>query len=216
MNEQLIKSTSSEFPPYVEFKDLPDTTTPVDATNLNALQSLMRQDIQDNQSVPSGGTTGQVLKKTSDTDYDIEWANETSQVVDNLDGNSTTLAPSQNAVSNAISSISEVVTNGKGTAIKYSNGQMICHGKFVGTSEPLVGYFEQFKRTTENIKVTFPVQFVTEPVINITPFYNTYIFSVMINTIGTTNFGFTGLKANNVPSSNTGIAFEYVAIGTWK
>ena len=380
MNEQLIKSTSSEFPPYVEFKDLPDTTTPVDATNLNALQSLMRQDIQDNQSIPTGGVTGQVLGKASNTDYDVEWIYQagtnydslpvgailpygsltpptgylvcdgsavsrteyanlfsvigtsfgegdgtttfnlpnidgrgivgfsssdddfnalgktggskthtqtvdelarhghsrsvahgagvqavtiasgnttdagdvadfdaikdtgnsqpmdimnpyivacyiikaygtailTGNIVDSLDGNSTTLAPSQNAVSNAISSISEVVTNDKGTAIKYSNGQMICHGKFVGTSETLVGYFEQFQRTTENIKVTFPVQFVTEPVINITPFYNTYIFSVMINTIDTTNFGFTGLKANNVPSSNTDIAFEYVAIGTWK
>lgn len=75
MNEQLIKSTSSEFPPYVDFKDLPDTTTPVDATNLNALQSLMRQDIQDNQDIPIGGTTGQVLHKNSDTDYDIGWVN---------------------------------------------------------------------------------------------------------------------------------------------
>ena len=73
MNEQLIKSTSSEFPPYVEFKDLPDTTTPVDATNLNALQSLMRQDIQDNQSIPTGGVTGQVLGKASNTDYDVSW-----------------------------------------------------------------------------------------------------------------------------------------------
>lgn len=73
MKEQLIKSTSSEFPPYVEFKDLPDTTTPVDATNLNALQSLMRQDIQDNQSIPTGGVTGQVLGKASNTDYDVSW-----------------------------------------------------------------------------------------------------------------------------------------------
>lgn len=84
MNEQLIKSTSSEFPPYVEFKDLPDTTTPVDATNLNALQSLMRQDIQDNQSVPIGGVTGQVLGKASNTDYDVEWIYQAGTNYDSL------------------------------------------------------------------------------------------------------------------------------------
>lgn len=65
---------NSDYEPYVEFKDLPDTTTPIDATNLNNLQSLMRQDIADNRSVPAGGTTGQVLSKASDTDYDIDWA----------------------------------------------------------------------------------------------------------------------------------------------
>jgi hypothetical protein len=31
---------------------------------------------QPNGTVPSGGTTGQVLKKVSNTDYDTEWANE--------------------------------------------------------------------------------------------------------------------------------------------
>ena len=31
---------------------------------------------QPNGTVPSGGTTGQVLKKASNTDYDTEWANE--------------------------------------------------------------------------------------------------------------------------------------------
>ena len=69
---------NSDYEPYVEFKDLPDTTTPIDATNLNNLQSLMRQDIADNQSVPAGGTTGQVLSKASNTDYDITWSNPIS------------------------------------------------------------------------------------------------------------------------------------------
>lgn len=31
--------------------------------------------------VPSGGTTGQVLKKHSDTDYDMEWAGESGSVI---------------------------------------------------------------------------------------------------------------------------------------
>lgn len=101
------------YEPYVEFKDLPNTDTPIDADNLNTLQTLMRQDIADNQSVPYGGTTGQVLKKTSDADYDIAWENETVQVVDSLDGNSTTMAPSQNVVKTEISNLKyNLVTNG--------------------------------------------------------------------------------------------------------
>lgn len=68
-------SLIDDFPPYVEFSDLPNTTTPIDATNLNNLQSLMKQDIQDNQSIPIGGSTGQVLTKNSDNNYDIKWSN---------------------------------------------------------------------------------------------------------------------------------------------
>lgn len=82
MNDNNITelSTSNEFLPYVEFSDLPDTTTPIDATNLNNLQSLMRQDIQDNQSIPIGGITGQILTKNSATDYDVKWENKTDSV----------------------------------------------------------------------------------------------------------------------------------------
>ena len=58
MNKQTTRSTSDDLTPYVEFKDLPDTTTPIDATNLNNLQVQIKQDIADNRSVPSGGTTG--------------------------------------------------------------------------------------------------------------------------------------------------------------
>ena len=106
MNDNITElSTSNDFPPYVEFSDLPNTNTPIDATNLNNLQSLMRQDIQDNQSIPVGGTTGQVLKKVSNTDYDIEWSNETSQIINSIEGTSTTLAPSQNSVNTAINDI---------------------------------------------------------------------------------------------------------------
>ena len=40
-------------------------------------------------SIPSGGSTGQVLKKTSGTDYDVSWANESGAVTDvQVDGTS--------------------------------------------------------------------------------------------------------------------------------
>lgn len=73
MNEQSVQSTNDEFLPYVDFKDLPDTTTPIDATNLNVLQSLIKQDIEDIPDIPNGGTTGQVLAKASNTDGDVQW-----------------------------------------------------------------------------------------------------------------------------------------------
>ena len=106
MNEQSVQSTSDEFLPYVDFKDLPDTTTPIDATNLNVLQSLIKQDIEDIPDIPNGGTTGQVLAKASNTNGDVEWIDvEQAQVEDSLTSNSTTNAPSIHAVNTALNNI---------------------------------------------------------------------------------------------------------------
>ncbi len=110
----------------------------------------------------------------------------------------------------------KIITNDNAVAIKYANGIMICAGKYEGTSSPLADYFGQFKRTSENMKVIFPETFLEEPKIIVTPFYNSYICCLMINSISTENFGFTGLKANSVPSSNTTVGIEYIAIGKWK
>lgn len=64
-------------------------------------------DGKDGLGVPSGGTTGQVLAKKSDTDNDTEWIDQTggsseSEVIDNLIGNATDKAPSQRAVNEAL------------------------------------------------------------------------------------------------------------------
>ena len=379
-NEIDTISTSSNDELFLEFKDLPDTSTALSSTNLNNMQKGIRQAINDKQSLPSGGTTGQVLGKNSDSDYDVGWINQTGgstdydaapvgamfdypsltppigykicdgselsrteygelfsvigttygsgdgsytfnlpnrlgrlsigynsddndfntlgktggskthtqtveelakhnhsyskrrdadafgpyeltgqngggniateyvsnagnskpmdimnpyivscpiikvtgtailkgNVVDSLEDNSTTNAPSQRAVNDAIANIVEIVDNSNGTAIKYDNGIMICYGKYDGTSGTLQGYFDQFKRTSEDMKVTFPAQFLEEPRITITPFYGSYVFSVMINSVNTNQFGFTGLKANSVPTSNTSVSINYTAIGKWK
>lgn len=74
MNEQTTKSTSSNVEPFVDFKNLPDTTTPFDADNMNTLQIMMKQYIDANRNIPIGGTTGQALVKNSNTDYDVSWA----------------------------------------------------------------------------------------------------------------------------------------------
>ena len=61
----------------ITFEDLPSTNTPIDSDNLNLLQSNIEEAIEEKQSLPTGGTTGQVLGKNSDADYDVSWINQT-------------------------------------------------------------------------------------------------------------------------------------------
>lgn len=63
-----------ELTPYIEFKDLPDTSQPVDAEALNDFQKLVKADVRNRLWMPTGGTTGQALVKNSNTDYDVSWA----------------------------------------------------------------------------------------------------------------------------------------------
>lgn len=76
-NEIETMSTSSNEQLFFEFKNLPDTSTAINSTNLNGMQKKIRQAIDDKQSLPTGGTTGQVLGKNSDSDYDVGWINQT-------------------------------------------------------------------------------------------------------------------------------------------
>ena len=80
MDEKMTRSTRADYEPFVDFKNLPDTTTPVDADNLNELQIEMKQYIDTNRSIPSGGTVEQVLGKLSDTDYNVGWVDKTDGV----------------------------------------------------------------------------------------------------------------------------------------
>ena len=63
-----------ELTPYIEFKDLPDTSQPVDAKALNDFQKLVKADVRNRLWMPTGGTTGQALVKNSNIDYDVSWA----------------------------------------------------------------------------------------------------------------------------------------------
>lgn len=80
MDEKMTRSTSADYEPFVDFKNLPDTTTPFDADNMNDLQIEMKKYIDDNRSIPAGGTQHQVLSKTSDDDYVVGWEDKTSGV----------------------------------------------------------------------------------------------------------------------------------------
>lgn len=77
MDETKTRSTSVDgYEPFVDFKNLPDTSTPVDADNMNSLQIEMKKYIDNNRDIPIGGTTGQVLGKNSDSDYDVGWVDQ--------------------------------------------------------------------------------------------------------------------------------------------
>lgn len=114
---------------------------------------------------------------------------------------------------NNIANSQNIVESGDGY-IKYSDGTMICYGNYSGTTK-LSEYFNWCKRTEENISVTFKKEFLSAPTVVITPHYFSYVFSIMINQIKTTGFGFTGLKTNGA-AIDTSVNIYYIALGKWK
>lgn len=113
---------------------------------------------------------------------------------------------------NNIANSQNIVESGDGY-IKYSDGTMICYGNYSGTTK-LADYFNWCKRTEENISVTFKKEFLSAPTVIITPLYLSYVFSIMLNQIKTTGFGFTGLKPNG--AIDTSVNINYIALGKWK
>jgi hypothetical protein len=134
-------------------------------------------------------------------------------VVDNLDSESTTQAPSIRAVNEALSTIAETGSTGNGSYIKFSDGTMICSALVTGTSN-LSDYWGQFKRTNENIPVTFPVPFVNTPIVVATGSAYEGVVSVLIGDRLKDQFKFTALKPN--ANNGTNYAFLYHAVGKWK
>lgn len=134
-------------------------------------------------------------------------------VVDNLDDEVTDKAPSQRAVNEALSTIVETGSTGNGSYVKFSNGTMICSALVTGTSN-LSDYWGQFKRTDENIPVTFPMPFVNTPIVVATGTGYDGVVSVLIGDRLNDSFKFTALKTNANTYTNYG--FLYHAIGRWK
>lgn len=112
-----------------------------------------------------------------------------------------------------VNAIVEKGSNSNGSYIKYSDGTMICSALVTGTSN-LSDYWGQFKRTQENIPVTFPMPFVDTPNVVATGAAYEGVVSVLIGARLQDHFKFTALK----PNANTGTkyAFLYQAIGKWK
>lgn len=108
----------------------------------------------------------------------------------------------------------KIITNDNAIAIKYANGIMICAGKYSGNSK-LSGFFTQYMRSEENIKVNFPVPFISDPYVVLQPTYDTYSVANILNSVSPNNFGFTALKGKDITGVTTVSCF-YIAIGKWK
>lgn len=108
----------------------------------------------------------------------------------------------------------KIINNDNAIAIKYANGTMICAGKYSGKSK-LSAFFTQYMRSEENIKVNFPVPFISDPYVVLQPTYDTYSVANILNSVSPNNFGFTALKGKDITGVTTVSCF-YIAIGKWK
>lgn len=110
--------------------------------------------------------------------------------------------------------ICEKGNNNNGAYIKYSDGTMLCYGAVSGTSN-LSDYWGQFKRTDENLTLTFPVAFSEAPTsVQLTGDSYSSIVCTLIKNITETQLTFFCLKPNSVSSKDYGV--KWLAIGKWK
>lgn len=165
------------------WKDYPDTTTPITADRLNHMEDG--------------------IKGLSDAQVSIE-------VVDSLDGDSTTNPPSVHAVK---SGIMESGNNDNGNYIKYYDGTLICYGDKYGITT-LSSYWNQFKKG--QLSVTFPQTFTSAPSITISSINTEYYAQLSFGADSITVNGFTAKVFKPNSAVSTGVNFSYIAIGKWK
>ena len=165
------------------WKDYPDTTTPITSDRLNHMEDG--------------------IKGLSDAQVSIE-------VIDSLDGNSTTNAPSVRAVK---SGIMESDSNDNGNYIKFYDGTMICYGDKYGTTT-LVDYWSQFKRG--QVSITFPQTFISTPSVNVSVKNAETFAQLSMAADDITTSGFTAKVFKPNSASSTGVNFSYISIGKWK
>lgn len=101
----------------INFKNLPNKTTPINAENLNKIQENVEKAINEKSSLPVGGDEGQILAKASNQDNDVEWIDNIGQgeIIQETGTASTTNVYSAKAIDNKlktnITTGQEVATN---------------------------------------------------------------------------------------------------------
>lgn len=113
-------------------------------------------------------------------------------------------------------SIESVVTNSNGTAIKYSDGNLICYGHRLlsGISFDAIGSL--YRHIAYN-PFNFPVAFISEPVVTFSTHHTAdysfcWVYAAMANTTSITRMDL--LRPLSATSVNTYISYQ--AIGRWK
>ncbi len=106
----------------------------------------------------------------------------------------------------------EKVTGTNGTALKYSNGIMICYGTITQTIN-ISSLYEGVYFGGIN-DVSFPVIFTETPTIAISLIQNSSLLSANISVLNSNKFSTYIWKSQS--KSNVSVSLKYVAIGSWK
>lgn len=177
------------------WKNLPDEETPIKASDLNHIeQGIKEVDTNNTKNTTSIGTLSSL--KTS----------AKNNLVDAINENTT-----------SIGNIISVTTNDNGTAIKFSNGIMICLGKIavnMGASttwEKLGNVYGKEITNTWNFPVAFKSIYALVGGVDGS---DTAVWEAgVVKTLT----AITTIKVRHHTAPNYyGLKFEYIAIGTWK
>lgn len=177
--------------------------------------------------VPTGGEEGQVLAKNSNADYDTKWVDQTSgsssekevgYADEELEGTEKILIEEsdfEGVVADEVVTM-ETITNDNGTAIKFSDGTMICKyildlGTLTYGTEYGYSYIEK------NYKWSFPISFISidDLVINLTTNLGGGIGGV---TVENSELTVDGCKfyPYSVKQDSLATKIYCIAIGKWK
>lgn len=141
-----------------------------------------------------------------------------SKVVQSLTSNSETDVPSVKAVNEGIASIVETVTNDNGTAIKFSDGTMICAGEIFLenvniTNQDGIFYYGQLN------PVNLPCTFISNPITTMEVDSVDPAYALFLRSTGNgSSLAQTPQKIITSISSvvATKLKIHYQAIGRWK
>lgn len=221
----------------VDWQDLPDTSTPITADRLNYMDRQIGINTTDigNRVEKSGDTmTGMLLinnlnqfdgvkkiRKIDEDNYSITvaiGADKAGKV--QYQKNGTTVNGLKlnedgtiynDKTGNQLVEV-EKVTGTNGTAIKYSDGTMICYGAITQTINISTSYEGAYFAGIND--VSFPVSFNSNPTISVTLFQNNTLLSATISSIHTDKFSTYVWKSQS--KNNVSVTLHYQAIGRWK
>ena len=106
----------------------------------------------------------------------------------------------------------EKVTGTNGTALKYSNGIMICYGTITQTINISTSYEGAFFGGINN--TAFPVNFIATPTLKVSLVQNSSLLSATISTLSSSQFSTYIWKTQS--KNNVSVTLHYQAIGRWK
>lgn len=107
----------------------------------------------------------------------------------------------------------EIIENDNGTALKFSNGVMICHRIYAQNNITYGEYYNESFRCSSSIRVNFPIGFIDTPTVNVIP-ASPNNFSTSIAGICPAYFDFVLCAPSTGLGSSSFIC--WIAIGKWK